>query len=76
MFDYKSTSRIRRKMKTRFAVFRDKVESELAASLYDIVAAEKSKEGFKRQLKKLMLRVPTQPGLADDSDNVPGRLVN
>lgn len=70
MFDYKSTSRIRRKVKTKFAIFRDKVENELAASLYDIVAAENSKEGFKKQLKKLMLRVPTQATILEDSDTI------
>lgn len=55
MLDYTSTSRIRRKVKTKLARIGEKIEVELAASLHDIVKAEKDKRRLREGLKSMMM---------------------
>lgn len=52
MFHNSSTSRIRRKVKSKFKDFRDKVQEELTVTLNDFSAVEG--ESFQQKIKRMM----------------------
>lgn len=72
MFDYTSTSRIRRKVRTKFTNIRNRVQEEFIVTLNDFSAVEG--ENFQQRFKRIMHRKSSSSSSetessSDDSDS-------